>query len=77
MGKGLVGVEEAISPGEQVTLHHPHQGVLAQHFHHPALAGEFAAVGVFREEVFHPHLFAALVDRLQAVGGGFVGPKHP
>jgi len=77
MGEGLVGVEEAIATGEEVTLHHPHQGVLAEHLHHPAAATQITAIGIFREQLLHPHLRAALVDRLQAVGGGFIGAEHP
>ena len=77
MGEGLVGVEEAVAAGEQIALHHPHQGVLGEHLHHPAAAGELAAVHVLRQELLHPHLLAHLIDRLQAVGGGFIGAKHP
>ena len=77
MGEGLVGVEEAVATGEEVALHHSHQGVLAEHLHHPATAGQLTAIGIFREQLFHPHLLALLIDRLQAVGGGFIGAEHP
>ena len=77
MGEGLIGVEKPMPPRQQVALHHPHQGVLAQHFHHPATAAQFAAVGVFGKQLFEPNLFAALVDGLEPVGGGFVRAENP
>ena len=77
MGKRLVGVEKAVAAGEQVALHHSHQRVLAQHLHHPAAAGELAAVEILRQEILHPHLFALLVDRLQTIGSGFIRTEHP
>ena len=82
MGEGLVGVEQPVAPGEQVALEHPHQGVLAQHLHHPPKAGQLAAAcpinaPVFRQQLLHPHLFAACVDRLQPVRGRFIRAKHP
>ena len=72
MGEGLVGVEEAIPAGEQVAIHHSHQGVLRQHLHHGAVAGQFAAVEVFGQEVRHPGLLAGFVHGLEAVGGRFI-----
>jgi len=77
MGEGRVGVEEAIAAGEEITLHHAHQGVFAKHLDHPAIAAELAAVEVFREKILHPHFLAHLIDRLQAVGGDFIRSKHP
>jgi len=68
MGEGFVGMEEAIATGEQIALHHPYQCVLAEHLHHPSVAGQFTAVEVLRQEILHPHLFAHLINRLQAVG---------
>ena len=48
VGKGFVGVEQAMATGEQVALQPALQGVLTQHLHHPTLAGQFATVQVFR-----------------------------
>ena len=50
--------------------------MFAEHFHHAAIAGQFAAVEILWQKLFHPQLLAALIDGLQAVGGGFIGPEH-
>jgi hypothetical protein len=75
VGKGLVGVEEAVATGEQVALEPPEQRVLGEHLHHPPIARELAAVRVLGQEVGHPRLLRGLVDRLQAVGSGLVRPE--
>ena len=72
VGERLVGVEEAVAPGEQIALEPAEQRVLRQHLHDAAVARELAAVGVLRQHVGHPGLLAHLVDRLQPVGGGLV-----
>ena len=41
------------------------------------LEGRLLAPRVFGQEVGHPGLLRNRVDRLQAVGGGFVGAEHP
>ena len=76
VGEGLVGVEQAVAPGEQVALEPAEQRVLGQHLHHAAVARQLAAVGVLRQEVRHPGLLAHLVDGLEPVGGGLVRAEH-
>jgi len=67
VGEGLVGVEEAVTPGEQVALQPSEQRVLGEHLHDAPVAGKLAAVGVFRQQVGHPGLLARAIDRLQSV----------
>ena len=68
VNEGFVSGEEAMPAGEQVALEHAFDGVLAEHLHHPAIGGQFAAIGIFREVLGNPELLADLVDVLQLVG---------
>jgi hypothetical protein len=51
VGKGFVGVEEAVATRQQIALQPALQGVLTEHFHHPSILGEFAAIHVFGVEI--------------------------
>ena len=64
MSEGLVGVEQPVPASEEVSLEPSEQCVLGQHLHHATVARQFAAVGVFRQEVGHPGFLAGAVDRL-------------
>ena len=76
MGEGFVGVEEAVAPGVEVTLHHSDEGVLGEHLDHGTIPGQFTAVEVCRQEVRHPDLLGDLIHRLKAVGVGFIRAKQ-
>ena len=76
VGERFVGVEEPVTPGEQVTFEPAEQRVLGQHLHHAAIGRKLAAVGVFGQHVREPGLLARFVDRLQPVGRGLVRAEH-
>ena len=66
--EGLVGVEEAMAPGEEIAFEPAEQRVLREHLHDASVARQLAAVGVLRQHVGHPRLLARAVDGLQPVG---------
>jgi len=74
--EGLVGREKAISSGQQIAFEHAFHGVLTEHLDDSTVRRKFAAVLVFREVLGDPEFLGRLVDRLQFVGGGFVGAEH-
>ncbi len=64
-----------MSSGEQITLEHPLHGVFAEHLHHPAVGGEFAAVVVFGEKLLNPEFLADRINRIELVRRSFVGTE--
>ena len=73
--KGLVGVEEPVTPGEQIALEPAEQRVLREHLHDAPVARQLAAVGILGEHVCHPDLLARFVHGLQPVGRRLVRTK--
>ena len=51
-----------MTPGQQVSFQHSFQRVLAEHFNHAAVGGEFAALLIFRKRFGNPELFADFRD---------------
>jgi len=68
----LVAAEQPVPPGEQVALQPALAGVLGQHLDHPALGRE---VLVDLLDPTREDLVGDLVDRVQPVGRGLVGPE--
>ena len=75
MDEGLIGSKEAVPSGQQIPLQPALQGVLGEHLHDPALAGQVRAVRVLRQDFRHPDLLARVIDVVQAVGGGLIGAE--
>ena len=42
----FISREESVASGQQIAFQHPFQRMLAEHFDHPAIDGEFAAIAV-------------------------------
>jgi hypothetical protein len=49
--------------------------VLGEHLDDAAIGRELAAVGVFGKVLRQPEFLACLVNVVELVGSGFVGPK--
>ena len=49
--------------------------MLGEHLEHAAVRRQLTAVGVFRTIIGEPQLLARLVDRIELVGRGLVGPE--
>ena len=70
--EGLVAAEEPVPPGQQVALEPALAGVLGEDLHHPTGPGE---VLVDVMELARPDLVGHLVDGVEPVGRGLVGPE--
>ena len=70
----LVAAEDAVPAGQQVALQPALAGVLGEHLHDPAAAGQ---VLVDVEDLAGEHLVGHLVDGVEPVGGGLVGAEDP
>ena len=70
----LVAGKQAVAPGEQISLEPAFAHVFAEHLHDAAVNAE---IGVISLDVGHPFLTGDLINGLQAVRSGFVGPKQP
>ena len=70
--EGLVAAEEPVPPGQQVALEPALARVLGEDLHHPTGPGEVLVDVV---ELARPDLVGHLVDRVEPVGRGLVGPE--
>ncbi len=74
--EGLVAVEQAVPPAQDVPLEPALARVLREHLHDAAGRGQVAAVVVLLKVLAHPDLLAGIVDVGQLVGLGLVGPEQ-
>ena len=77
MNEGLIAIDEAVPPAQDIALQPPLHGVLAEHLHNPAAQGQFAAVGILRKVLSQPDFLGDLVDCFKLVGLGLVRPEDP
>ena len=76
MNEGLIGGDETVPPGQQVSFEHAFHRVLAEHLDDAAIRREFAAILVLGKVLGDPEFLGDLVDCLQFVGSRFVGAEH-
>ena len=67
MNEGLIAVDQSMPAAQDITLQPSFHGVLAEHFHHPAIRGQLPAVGILREILAKPNLLTNFIDGLELV----------
>src|SRR5512143_1655646 len=77
MGESLVGSEESMPSGQEITFQPPLQSVLAEHLHDVPVTGEFTTIRILGLDLRHPCFLRGLVHGSQTVGSCFIRPEHP
>jgi hypothetical protein len=72
----LIAVDKAVATTEEIALQPSFHGVLAKHFHDPAVCCQLTAVRVFREILAEPSLLADFINSIQLVGLSLVRPSN-
>ncbi len=76
MHEGLIGRNEPVTAGKQVSLQHALYGVLAEHLHHSSVGRQFPSVRIFRKGCGEPNLLARFIKRVQLVRGSFIRTEN-
>jgi hypothetical protein len=75
VNKSLVAGKKTMTPAEKISFQPSLQGVLTQHFHHPAIRREIATVPIFRKGLGHPTFGARLINSIEFIRGRLIRPE--